>query len=129
MRSSPGAHSSQFSCVREQVLQQIMRMWKQQGHRMLLFCQTRQMLDILDDMLQTEGYKFRRIDGSTSVKNRLPIIDTFNRDPTIFAMLLTTRAGDSHTHQPTSNEHNMHIFSCKRVMNCRFAAVVQGGWE
>ena len=76
-----------------QVVQQVLRMWKLQGHRCLLFSQTRQMLDILEKFVRGEGYNYRRVDGSTSIKTRMPIIDEFNKDPNIFIMLITTRAG------------------------------------
>jgi SWI/SNF-related matrix-associated actin-dependent regulator 1 of chromatin subfamily A len=36
---------------------------------------------------------YRRLDGSTQVSERQTIVDTFNNDPTIFACLLSTRAG------------------------------------
>lgn len=76
-----------------QVVQQVLRMWKTQGHRCLLFSQTRQMLDILEKFVRGEGYNYRRVDGSTSIKTRMPIIDEFNKDTHIFIMLITTRAG------------------------------------
>jgi len=75
------------------VVQQVLRMWHEQGHRCLLFSQTRQMLDILERFVRKEGYTYRRVDGSTSIRARLPLIDEFNRDSSIFIMLLTTRAG------------------------------------
>lgn len=76
------------------VLQRVLRMWKQQGHRVLLFSQTRKMLDILQRFMAQEGHSYCRLDGTTSVKERQSLLDAFNReDSVIFVFLLTTRAG------------------------------------
>ena len=86
------------------VTREILRMWKKQGHRALLFAQTRQVLDLLELMVKQEGFNFGRIDGTTSIRSRVPLINKFNRqgeesdceeeaDDKLFLMLLTTRAG------------------------------------
>jgi len=75
------------------VLRQVLRMWFDQGHRCLVFSQTRQMLDILESFVRSEGYTYARVDGATSIAKRLPLIDSFNHSNDTFVMLLTTRAG------------------------------------
>ncbi|GLE00512.1 hypothetical protein PINS_up009269 [Pythium insidiosum] len=76
------------------VLQKILRLWKQQGHRVLLFTQTRKMLDILESFMAREGHLYCRLDGTTSVRERQSLLDAFNREHSeIFVFLLTTRAG------------------------------------
>ena len=75
------------------VLRQILRMWSQRGDRALLFCQTKQMLDIVQGHVAREGFSYRRLDGSTPVGQRLVLIDEYNSDDEIFLFLLTTRAG------------------------------------
>lgn len=76
------------------VLVKILGMWKEQGHRVLLFSQTRKMLDILESLMTRLGYCFCRLDGTTSVKERQALLDAFNADGSkIFIFLLTTRAG------------------------------------
>ena len=42
---------------------------------------------------QNTGYKFCRLDGSTKQSDRMPLIDQFNHDPTVFAFLISTLAG------------------------------------
>ena len=76
-----------------QVVDQILSVWHKEGHRVLLFTQTRQMLDILEHHLSSR-YEYSRIDGLTPIRQRLPLIDAFN-DPqsTTFVFLLTTKAG------------------------------------
>lgn len=66
---------------------------KESGHRVLIFSQWTSMLDILEWTLDVIGVTYRRLDGSTQVTDRQTIVDTFNNDKSIFACLLSTRAG------------------------------------
>lgn len=66
---------------------------KEDGHRVLIFSQWTSMLDILEWALDVIGVTYRRLDGSTQVTERQTIVDTFNSDTSIFACLLSTRAG------------------------------------
>ncbi|KAB1206350.1 hypothetical protein CJ030_MR7G018880 [Morella rubra] len=65
----------------------------QGGHRVLIFSQWTSMLDILEWTLDVIGVTYKRLDGSTQVTERQTIVDTFNNDSSIFACLLSTRAG------------------------------------
>lgn len=79
------------------VLASLLKMWKKGGHRSLVFCQTRQMLDILQKQVEalssSEGFKWRRMDGTTNIKARQALVDDFNNDESIDVFLLTTRVG------------------------------------
>ncbi|PHH80943.1 hypothetical protein CDD80_5153 [Ophiocordyceps camponoti-rufipedis] len=67
---------------------------KERGHRVLIFSQFLQQLDILEDFLSGIGYQYRRLDGSMSSLEKQRRIDAFNApDSPIFAFLLSTRAG------------------------------------
>ncbi|KAF7133261.1 hypothetical protein RHSIM_Rhsim09G0079500 [Rhododendron simsii] len=66
---------------------------KESGHRVLIFSQWTSMLDILEWTLDVIGVTYRRLDGSTQVTERQTVVDTFNNDTSIFACLLSTRAG------------------------------------
>ncbi|CAK7326897.1 unnamed protein product [Dovyalis caffra] len=66
---------------------------KKCGHRVLIFSQWTSMLDILEWTLDVIGVTYRRLDGSTQVTDRQTIVDAFNYDTSIFACLLSTRAG------------------------------------
>lgn len=48
------------------------------GHRVLIFSQMTKMLDILEDYLEGEGYKYERIDGNITGAQRQEAIDRFN---------------------------------------------------
>lgn len=76
-----------------QALAELLPLLKKDGHRVLIFSQWTTMLDILEWTLEVIGVTYRRLDGSTQVLERQTIVDTFNNDPSIFACLLSTRAG------------------------------------
>ncbi|XAR64515.1 DNA helicase [Bertholletia excelsa] len=75
------------------VLAEFLPLLKQNGHRVLIFSQWTSMLDILEWTLDVIGVTYRRLDGGTQVTERQTIVDTFNNDTSIFACLLSTRAG------------------------------------
>ncbi|PKU87575.1 protein CHROMATIN REMODELING 19 isoform X1 [Dendrobium catenatum] len=76
-----------------QVLAELLPRLSIEGHRVLIFSQWTAMMDILEWALEVIGVTYRRLDGSTQVTERQTIVDTFNNDPSIFACLLSTRAG------------------------------------
>jgi len=44
------------------VVDALLKMWKRQGHRVLLFCQTKQMLDIIEMHVKRSGlYPFNKV--------------------------------------------------------------------
>ncbi|KAI8143975.1 SNF2 family N-terminal domain-containing protein [Fennellomyces sp. T-0311] len=75
------------------VVQALLNLWKTQKHRVLLFSQTRQMLDILEMMVRTLGYEYRRMDGTTPVHHRMSLVNEFNTDEGVYVFLLTTKVG------------------------------------
>lgn len=75
------------------VLQSVLRHWHGGAHRVLLFCQTRQMLDIVEAFVRGQAYRYFRMDGTTPVAARMALVDQFNRDGAIFVFLLTTKVG------------------------------------
>merc|ERR1712048_1102353 len=70
-----------------------MRLWQAEKHRALIFVQTVQMLDVIQHWMVNSGYTHLRIDGKTPVKRRLKMIEEFNGNENLFAMILTTRVG------------------------------------
>uniref|UniRef100_A0AAY5EQ17 DNA helicase n=1 Tax=Electrophorus electricus TaxID=8005 RepID=A0AAY5EQ17_ELEEL len=76
------------------LLQKMLRKLKEQGHRVLVFSQMTKMLDLLEDFLDYEGYKYERIDGGITGALRQEAIDRFNAPGAVqFCFLLSTRAG------------------------------------
>ncbi|KAJ4973409.1 hypothetical protein NE237_006583 [Protea cynaroides] len=82
-----------FSSAKCRALAELLPKLKRDGHRVLIFSQWTSMLDILEWTLDVIGVEYRRFDGSTQVTERQTIVDTFNNDTSIFACLLSTRAG------------------------------------
>ncbi|KYM97864.1 DNA excision repair protein ERCC-6 [Cyphomyrmex costatus] len=74
------------------VVRSLLKIWQKQGHRVLLFTQGRQMMHILESLLQREKYTYLRMDGTTAMSQRQQTIHKFN-DTSYFVFLLTTRVG------------------------------------
>lgn len=76
------------------LLCKMLRKLKEGGHRVLIFSQMTKMLDLLEDFLENEGYKYERIDGGVTGGMRQEAIDRFNAPGAPqFVFLLSTRAG------------------------------------
>lgn len=84
-----------------QVLKNLLQLWQNEGHKTLLFCQTRQMLDILEKFVsnlsllndESKHFTYLRMDGSTAISQRQNLVDEFNNDPSLHVFLLTTKVG------------------------------------
>ena len=74
-------------------LKKMLRQWKDKGHKVLIFSQFRMMLDIIENLVEQEEYKYIRMDGTTQSRHRSVLIDTFNEDESVFVALMTTRVG------------------------------------
>ena len=67
---------------------------QERGHRVLIFSQFLDNLDIVEDFLDGLGLQHRRLDGTTNTLEKQKRIDEFNApDSPYFAFLLSTRAG------------------------------------
>lgn len=65
-------------------------------HRALIFCQLKDMLDIVEEELLKKhmpSVTYMRLDGRTDPRNRQAIVRKFNEDPSIDVLLLTTKVG------------------------------------
>ncbi|TFK76566.1 SNF2 superfamily chromatin remodeling protein [Pluteus cervinus] len=65
-------------------------------HRVLIFCQMKQMLNIIENDLfkaHMPSVTYMRLDGDTDASKRHAIVQTFNSDPSIDCLLLTTHVG------------------------------------
>ncbi|KAG5483190.1 hypothetical protein CUR178_04768 [Leishmania enriettii] len=71
----------------------MLKEWQAFGHRVLVFSQTRMMLDIIENMCEQQAYSYIRMDGATNGHHRQELMDRFNEDDSIFVALLTTRVG------------------------------------
>lgn len=77
-----------------QVVKSLLELWKETGHKTLLFAQHRIMLDILERFIRSlSGFIYRRMDGNTPVKARQSMVDEFNNNSEVDIFLLTTKVG------------------------------------
>lgn len=90
-----------------QVLKNLLQLWQKEGHRTLIFCQTKQMLDILekfvanmrrvgfenDEIVEEDNFHYLRMDGSTPIGKRQALVDSFNNNLYFDCFLLTTKVG------------------------------------
>lgn len=75
------------------VINSLLKIWKKQGHRVLIFTQSRAMICILELFLKQNDYKYLKMDGTTGIGSRQPLITAFNSDDSYLVFLATTRVG------------------------------------
>ncbi|XP_010789252.1 DNA excision repair protein ERCC-6 [Notothenia coriiceps] len=75
------------------VVESLLRLWFKQGHKVLLFTQSRQMLHIFQVFVTENNYSYLKMDGTTPIASRQPLIARYNEDKSIFIFLLTTKVG------------------------------------
>lgn len=67
---------------------------RERGHRVLIFSQFLDMLDMVEDFMDGMQMRYQRLDGQISSLNKQKRIDEFNApNSALFAFLLSTRAG------------------------------------
>ncbi|XP_071841131.1 chromodomain-helicase-DNA-binding protein 5-like isoform X4 [Apostichopus japonicus] len=82
------------ACGKMILLTKMLRKLKKGGHRVLIFSQMTKMLDLLEDYLEGECFRYERIDGGITGTLRQEAIDRFNApNAEQFVFLLSTRAG------------------------------------
>ena len=83
----------QYDCGKLQTMAVLLRRLFTESHRVLIFTQMTRMLDILENFLNSHGFKYLRLDGSTSIEQRQVLMERFNSDKRIFCFILSTRSG------------------------------------
>ena len=85
--------SSAAHCGKLRAAKMLLKEFHQAGDKVLLFSFSTQLLDVIEAVVQVEGYVFDRLDGSTPQEQRGLKCATFNHDPSMFLMLVSTKAG------------------------------------
>lgn len=86
------------------VLLKLLKEYKENGDRVLIFSQFTLVLNILEAVLNDSLIAFSRIDGDTPIDHRQSHIDNFTNDSTITAFLLTTKAGGTGINLASANK-------------------------
>ncbi|KAK9968113.1 hypothetical protein ABG768_002455 [Culter alburnus] len=94
------------------LLAQLLNSLKEKGDRVVLFSQFTMMLDILEVFLRHHKHRYKRLDGSTPMSDRIGLIDQFNTDQDIFVFLLSTRAGGLGINLTSANVVILHDIDC-----------------
>lgn len=77
-----------------ELLDRILPKLKATGHRVLMFFQMTQIMDIMEDYLRLKSTPYLRLDGSTKAEDRSELLKLFNApESPYFCFLLSTRAG------------------------------------
>lgn len=83
-----------MEAAKVQELQKLLpKLIQKENSRVLLFSQFTMVLDILEPIMKTMGYKYLRMDGQSKLDERQPMIDSFNDDESYKIFLLSTKAG------------------------------------
>ncbi|KAM7537439.1 hypothetical protein Aperf_G00000064025 [Anoplocephala perfoliata] len=88
-----------FGCSRRSgklvVTLELLALWWERRHKVLLFTQSRKMLNILEKHASRRNYPCLRMDGGTPTGQRQRLVEQFNSTPSsdCFLFLLTTRVG------------------------------------
>ncbi|KAF2219730.1 SNF2-family ATP dependent chromatin remodeling factor snf21 [Elsinoe ampelina] len=77
-----------------ELLDRVLPKFQATGHRVLMFFQMTQIMNIMEDFLRLRGVKYLRLDGSTKADDRSELLKIFNAPGSeYFCFLLSTRAG------------------------------------
>ncbi|CAL5871790.1 uncharacterized protein PFLUO_LOCUS6043 [Penicillium psychrofluorescens] len=77
-----------------ELLDRVLPKFRATGHRVLMFFQMTQIMNIMEDFLRMRGLKYLRLDGSTKSDDRSDLLKLFNEPGSdYFCFLLSTRAG------------------------------------
>ena len=77
-----------------ELLDRVLPKFKATGHRVLMFFQMTQIMNIMEDFMRLRGMTYLRLDGSTKADDRSDLLHQFNApDSPYFCFLLSTRAG------------------------------------
>ncbi|KAM5538879.1 hypothetical protein V8D89_007601 [Ganoderma adspersum] len=91
-------------CGKWQVLETLLREWKKEANKVLIFTKSVKLLDMLEFHLNAQGHGFVKLDGSTKQSDRMPMIDRFQEDPDIFIFLVSTMAGGTGLNLTAANK-------------------------
>lgn len=71
------------------------RVYAKTDEKIVLVSSFTQTLDVLQNLLSSKGFSFLRLDGSTPMKKRQMMVDSFNREDqkTSFVFLLSAKSG------------------------------------
>ena len=97
------------------VVESLLRLWREQGHRVLLFSQTKMMLDLLEGFVTRGGYTYRRMDGTTPISVRQPLINEFNKVRVLYFCSLCAIKRERERGEREREHLRLHSYSLSRL--------------
>ncbi|KAF5375367.1 hypothetical protein D9615_008005 [Tricholomella constricta] len=92
-------------CGKWAVLEHLLKEWKKDAtNKVLIFTKSVKLLEMLEFHLNSRGYGFLKLDGSTKQADRMPMIDKFQTDPDVFIFLISTLAGGTGLNLTAANK-------------------------
>lgn len=83
---------------------ELLKRFKSNGDRTLVFSQFTQVMDILERVMEKLDITFMRIDGSTPIADRQSMLDTFTADDSIHVFMLSTKSGGAGINLAAANK-------------------------
>ncbi|ETI22965.1 hypothetical protein G647_04761 [Cladophialophora carrionii CBS 160.54] len=95
MNPSKGTNDSIWRTAGKfELLDRILPKFQATGHRVLMFFQMTQIMNIMEDFLRFRGIQYLRLDGATKAEDRAELLRLYNEpNSPYFCFLLSTRAG------------------------------------
>lgn len=81
------------NCGKWKVLQQLLRLWKREGCKVLIFSGSLKLLEFLGDLMLDENYISVKLTGDQGRAERQEALDEFNNHPECFVFLISVKAG------------------------------------
>lgn len=79
------------SSCKIEIMLGLLEKWKREENKVLIFSQTVEMLNIIEECIGK--YRYLRMDGNTPTSSRPGLVSRFNGEDDVFIFLLTTRVG------------------------------------
>lgn len=95
---------SLLSSGKVQKVVDLVREYKSNGDRVLIFTTFQMMVPILQEVFDHEGISNRQFEGATDVSVRQDLIDEFNHDESITAFIITTGSGATGINLTSANK-------------------------
>lgn len=80
-------------CGKWKVLRKLLRHWKREGAKVLVFSSSVKLLNMLNDLMTQESYSYEFLHGGMTLPQRSAAVDNFNDNPEQFVFLISTKAG------------------------------------
>ncbi|KAH9953604.1 P-loop containing nucleoside triphosphate hydrolase protein [Russula dissimulans] len=92
-------------CGKWIVLETLLKEWhRDPANKVLIFTKSVKLLEMLDYLLKRQHYGFVTLDGSTKQEDRMPLIDRFQNEASIFVFLISTLAGGTGLNLTAANK-------------------------